>query len=180
MGICGHLSHTHTHTHTRMHTHAHTHAHTHTHARMHTRTHACTHKHACTHTHAHTTRTHTHTHTCTHNAHTHTHMHTQCTHIHTYTHTHTQVGFFRRKSFKKDETEPDGDFQTPAGGVESIPPTVTATVLETAENEKPEKPDLENSKAGVDETGYGGEEVDTEGENGKVDLADKDPDETSL
>ena len=60
---------------------------------------------------------------------------------------------------------------------------MTATVLETAENEKPEKPDLENSKAretGVDETEYGAEGVDTEGENGKVDLADKEPDETSL
>ena len=60
---------------------------------------------------------------------------------------------------------------------------MTATVLETAENEKPEKPDLENSRAreaGVEETGYGVEGVDVEGENGKVDLADKDPDETSL
>ena len=60
---------------------------------------------------------------------------------------------------------------------------MTATFLETAESEKPEKPDLENSKrreAGVDKTGYGAEGMDTEGENGKMDLADKDPDETSL
>jgi len=120
------------------------------------------------------THTHTRTHACTYartHARTHAHTHTR-THAHTHTHTHTQVGFFRRKSFKE---EPDGEGETPTGGVESIPPTVTATVLKTPEKEKSNFEESKAKEAGVEETGA--EEGDMDD---KLDLADKDPDETSL